>query len=67
MSHSKGMKTIEINGRKVRVDVFRSESNARSWADRCGKTWVVQGDAGEFWTTSPANAARLERAGYEIV
>jgi hypothetical protein len=27
--------------------------------------WVMLGDDGKFWVTTPANCARLERMGYE--
>jgi len=27
--------------------------------------WVMLGDDGKFWVTSPANCAALERMGYE--
>ena len=55
---------------------FRSLENARFYAERCSGTkphWVVQGDVdgdgenGRWWVVLPADAARLEAAGYEIV
>jgi hypothetical protein len=53
---------------------FRSLDLARFYAERCTKAhWVVQGDLdddgenGRFWVVLPADAARLEAAGYEIV
>lgn len=62
-----GMKTIEVGGRKVRVSVFREEQAARRWAAAAERpTWVVMGDCPEWWTCRPVDAARLERAGYEI-
>ena len=27
--------------------------------------WVMLGDDGKFWVTTPANCARLERMGYD--
>lgn len=27
--------------------------------------WVMLGDDGKFWVTTPANCARLEKMGYE--
>jgi hypothetical protein len=53
---------------------FRSLELARSYAERCTKPhWVVQGDIdgdgenGRYWVVLPADAARLEAAGYELV
>jgi hypothetical protein len=45
---------------------FRSLRLARSFADNSqARMRVVMGDAGVFWVVAPADAARLERAGYE--
>ena len=53
---------------------FRSLDLARSYAARCTKShWVVQGDIdddgenGRFWVVLPADGARLEAAGYELI
>jgi len=51
---------------------FRNLDRARSFASRAVKAlWVVlgdhDGDEGVAWVVCPADAARLERAGYEIV
>lgn len=51
---------------------FRSLERARSFASRALKAmWVVLGDhdgeTGVAWVVCPADAARLERAGYEIL
>ena len=53
---------------------FRSLELARSYAARATKLhMVVQGDIdddgehGRYWVVLPADAARLEAAGYELV
>jgi hypothetical protein len=53
---------------------FRSLDLARSYAARCTKLhFVVQGDIdddgenGRYWVVLPADGARLEAAGYELV
>jgi len=53
---------------------FRSLDLARSYAARCTKShWLIQGDIdddgenGRFWVVLPADAARLEAAGYEMI
>lgn len=45
--------------------VFRFEANARSFAERT-RDWLVMGECGEWLVVCPADAARLERAGYEM-
>lgn len=49
---------------------FSSLGSARRWAEMC-RMWVVMGDhdgdVGVYWVVKPADAARLERVGYEIV
>jgi len=52
---------------------FGSLERAKSYAARCTKPmWVVLGDVDEdtgtavAWVVCPADAAKLERAGYEI-
>lgn len=57
---------------KSHIAAFRSLELANIYADRCVKThWIVMGDndgeSGEYWVTTPADAQRLERAGYEMV
>lgn len=58
------MKRIETPAGKV------NEANARAAAARWN-LWIVMGDATddgvEFWTVKPRDAARLEKAGYEIL
>lgn len=45
---------------------FTRRDLAFSFAHRAEKTlWVMLGDDGRFWVTTPANCARLERMGYE--
>lgn len=53
------------SGKTVRFWSFRNEALARSWSERSGE-WIVLGDVGQFWVCSPRDAARLERAGYEM-
>lgn len=72
------MTTKEIQARlNLRYEpiAFRSIERAHSFASRCGTAmWVVLGDIeidgeveqGVAWVVCPADAARLERAGYEI-
>jgi hypothetical protein len=57
---------------KGRIAVFRNPELANSYANRCVKPhWVVLGDndgeTGEYWVVTPADAQRLERAGYEMI
>lgn len=48
-------------------EVFRSESMARNYAGTAAKPmWVVLGE-GRYVVCTPANASRLERAGFEII
>ncbi len=55
---------------KHRPIVFHSQEHAESCAARSG-LWIVlghcDGDVGEYLVVTPADAARLERAGYEIL
>lgn len=57
---------------KSRVAVFRNFELANLHAENCVKPhWIVLGDhdgeCGEYWVATPADAQRLERAGYEMV
>ena len=50
---------------------FRSRANAFSFAGRCVQAhWVMlgahDGEEGEYLVATPADCARLERAGYEF-
>jgi hypothetical protein len=48
--------------------VFLSELAARRFASECVKPHrVVMGEHPAYWVVCPADASRLERAGYEIV
>lgn len=54
-----------------RAGKFRNLDAARRWAAASNlPTWIVMGDhdgeTGVYWTVRPVDAARLERAGYEI-
>ncbi len=45
---------------------FTRRDLAFSFAHRAEKAlWVMLGDDGRFWVTTPANCQRLERMGYE--
>lgn len=47
---------------------YRSLALARAAAGRRGKmSAIVLGDHPEYWLVRPSDAARLERAGYEIL
>lgn len=57
---------------KSHIAVFRDLELAHLHAEHCVKPhWVVLGDndgeSGEYWVVTPADAQRLERAGYEMV
>jgi hypothetical protein len=45
---------------------FQNPNLARSCAYRSGMR-VVLGDDGTFWVVCPADAATLERNGYEVI
>jgi hypothetical protein len=50
----------------ARTARFRDRALAESWAGHAAKAQVVMlGDDGRYWVVSPADAARLERLGYE--
>lgn len=61
---------VTDGARTIWVSKFHNESRARSFAARATKAWIVLGDTtdqfGAFWVCRPVDAARLERAGYEI-
>lgn len=47
---------------------FVELTNARSFIEHATKIMlIVHGDDMRFWVVTPADAARLQRAGYEIV
>ena len=57
---------------KGHIAVFHSLELANLHVDHCIKPhWVVLGDhdgeIGEYWVVTPADAQRLERAGYEML
>ncbi|MDO9053398.1 MAG: hypothetical protein Q7U37_05650 [Gallionella sp.] len=57
---------------KGHIAVFRNPELANNYANRCIKPhWVVLGDNdgenGEYWVVTPADAQRLEHAGYEMI
>ena len=57
---------------KGHIAVFRNPELANNYANRCIQPhWVVLGDnvgeTGEYWVVTPADAQRLERAGYEMI
>lgn len=58
----------EHGARAMKVYRFRSEAAARSFRDRAADTMLIMlGDDGRYWVAMPATAARLERAGHEII
>lgn len=58
---------ITINGREVRVEIYSTLTLAQSAASMAVKSlWVMLGDSGKFWVATPADCARLERAGYDF-
>ena len=57
---------IEIDGRKIRVQRFRSLALARAAREHAVKpVRILLGDHPEYWVVTPADAERLVRAGYE--
>lgn len=55
-----------------RIAVFHDLNLATLHVDHCATThWIVMGDndgeIGEYWAVTPADAQRLERVGYEIL
>lgn len=57
---------------KGHIAVFSNRELATSYAAHCVKPhWIVlgdhDGDNGEYWVVTPADAQRLERAGYEMI
>lgn len=66
---------LTIEGRRIDVIVYRNEKLAlrnEKLALRAAQsaevpTWVVMGDAPEYWLVRPVDAAHLEKAGYEIL
>ena len=57
---------------KGHIAAFCNLDNAHSYADHCVKPhWIVLGDhdgeTGEYWVVTPADAQRLVRAGYEML
>jgi len=57
---------IKLNLRHEPI-AFNSPERAKGFAGRCDcAMWVVLGDCPTAWVVCPADAAKLERAGYEI-
>ncbi len=55
-----------IDGREIRGWVFTCLDFAQSFAFNATEPlWVMLGDHPQYWIVTPADAARLERAGYE--
>ena len=66
------MNKITANGRTIYVSKYNSLENALSSLEHLTRpAWVVMGDYddpwGGFWVCRPADAARLERAGYGLL
>jgi hypothetical protein len=50
------------------VSKFNSLALAKGFANRCIKaSMVVMGDDSKYWVCSMSFAAKLERAGYELI
>ena len=46
---------------------FTTREHAFSFVDHASeRLYIVLGDDGRYWVTTPAQAARLVRAGYEL-
>ena len=46
---------------------FSSWALAQSFIERCRKIYmIILGDDDKFWIVTPADAMRLEKAGYQI-
>jgi hypothetical protein len=63
------IRSLTLGGRLIQIRAFRNLELAFSSAER-HPGWafcVVMGDCPWYWVVSPADASRLERAGYEIV
>lgn len=57
---------------RSRVWVFSQLANAQSFANRCVEPHCIvlgdhDGERGQYWVATLADAQRLERAGYEIL
>jgi hypothetical protein len=66
------MNKIIIDGKKIYLSKYHKVENALSSLSQYQKpARVVMGDYddpwGGFWVCRPSDAARLERAGYEII
>jgi hypothetical protein len=60
-------KQLTVNGKTIRVDVYRTLGEAvEALKHYCKTHWIMMGDCGEFWAVRPVDAARLEAAGYEF-
>jgi hypothetical protein len=56
----------EIQTVLARVHRFTQRRHAHGFAQHAVKTlWVMLGDDERYWAATPADCARLERAGYE--
>lgn len=62
------MTSTEFTKLMKQVDRYSTEGIARSAATHYIKIQaILHGDDGKFWLTTPAVAAKLEKAGYEII
>jgi hypothetical protein len=65
MSATKTIKTAL--GLRYEPIAFSSVDRAQSWATHANKAmWVVLGNCPVAYVVCPADAAKMERAGYEI-
>jgi hypothetical protein len=54
-------------GTRGTVFTFHSHENAIGFASKGRALWVVLAEVGTWLVVTPADAARLERQGYEIL
>lgn len=54
----------------MQIAKYHNENLARQACERSIKNWLVLGDIndpmGKFWIVRPVDAAKLQRAGYEL-
>jgi len=60
------MNSLKINGRQIYYAEYQSRYLAESAMSHTVKPMhLLLGDNGRYWIVKPADAQRLERAGYE--
>lgn len=62
------MSTNEMNRLMKQIDRYSTPAVAREAAKHYTKIQaMLHGDDGKIWLTTPTNAAKLEKAGYEVI